>query len=144
MIIMADYYTVEPEVAGELGPGTVFDRSTQPVSVTQLEYIFGGWLGDSIVESTPCFLVTAQLGERLVAANLGGMELADVSVTVSPEGEELSTGTGELPEWRWLKITGVAGDDDFGMNDGMVLVVSARALDLLRESGLNHADVEEA
>lgn len=70
------YYTVEPEVAGELGPGTVFDRSTRPVTVTQLEYVFTNRLGDPIVESTPCFLVTEGLAERMQHSGLTGFALA--------------------------------------------------------------------
>lgn len=135
------FHTVEPEVAGELGPRTEYDRSTRPPGVTRLEYVFTGWLGDPLVESTPCFLVSETLGERLEAAGLVGFRLDDVVVSTSPEGDELIDR--ELPRWRWLRLTGSPGHDDFGVNDDVVLVVSSRALGLLRRAGLENADVDE-
>ena len=135
------FYTVEPEVAGELGPGTEFDRSVQPVAVTRLEYQFTNWLGDALLESTPCFIVTSELAQRIGEASLTGAAFGDVDVSVSPEGEELIRQP--LPEWRWLKPVGKAYKDDFGLGDDLLLVVSERALGVLREVGLEHADVEE-
>ena len=136
------YYYVEPEVAGELGPGTVMDTTVHPPVVSRLEYRFTDWLGDSIVESFPCYLVTDELGKQIQQAELGGVAVDDVEVTLSPEAEELLDQP--LPAWKWLKITGQAFQADFGMADDNRLVVSDRALDVLRQSRLENADVEEA
>jgi hypothetical protein len=135
------FYTVEPEVAGELGPGTEFDRSVQPVAVTRMEYQFTNWLGDALLESTPCFIVTEELAQRIGEASLTGAMFGDVEVSVSPEGEELIQQP--LPKWRRLKPVGKAYEDDFGLDDDLLLAVSERALSVLREAGLRHADVEE-
>jgi hypothetical protein len=136
------FYTVEPEVAGELGPDTEFDRSAQPPVVTRLEYQFTTWLGDALLESTPCFIVTEELAQRIGEASLTGVAFSDVHVSVSSEGEELIRQP--LPKWRWLKPVGKPHEDDFGLGDDLLLVVSERALGVLRDAGLDHADVEPA
>lgn len=134
------YYAVEPEVAGELGPGTEFDRSTRPHAVTRVEYRFTGWLGDALVESTPCFIVTDALAKRIARERLTGATFADVTTTLSPEAEELIDAP--LPGWRRLKITGRPNHSDIALDDDLVLVVSDRALVVLREFGLANAVVE--
>lgn len=137
------FFRIEPEVAGGMGPNTELDRSTHPPLVTKLHYVFEGWLGDALLETFPCFLVTADLGRRLEEAGLSGFELADVEIGRSPEFEEMSPGR-VLPEFRWLRLRGVAGQDDFAANPGGRLVVSRRALDVLQASALKHADIEPA
>ncbi|MGH7868849.1 MAG: hypothetical protein ACREP9_14760 [Candidatus Dormibacteraceae bacterium] len=136
-----DYFIVEPEVAGELGPGTVFDRTSLTVKVIRLEYQFFGWLGDSIVESTPCFIVTETLATAIVAAGLTGAEFDEVKVSVSPEGEELIEQP--LPRWKWLQLTGRACQNDLGLSDDSRLVVSERALVVLRQHEFTDAEVIE-
>lgn len=55
---MAKYYVVEPEVAGGFGINTVFTRTEgKPMVVHKLHYEFDGWLGDSLLETTPCYIV---------------------------------------------------------------------------------------
>lgn len=52
-----------------------------------------------------------------------------------------------LPELNWLKITGKAGIDDFGLTplDAPVdLVVSGRALDLLQTFQLQECEIIES
>ncbi|MEM6568382.1 MAG: hypothetical protein AAF957_08220 [Planctomycetota bacterium] len=44
------FHTLEPEVAGDLGPRTVADTSTHPPAVSRLHYEFAGWLADSLLE----------------------------------------------------------------------------------------------
>jgi hypothetical protein len=83
------YYTLEPEVAGGLGDGTVIDTTVHPPHVERLHYEFEDWLGDDLVESFPCFLVSKPLAARLTAAGLGTFQLKDVAVTMTPEAEEL-------------------------------------------------------
>jgi hypothetical protein len=47
----------------------------------------------------------------------------------------------QLPEFVWLKIKGKAGTDDFGIERMGRLVVSAKALTVLRSFNLNYCDV---
>jgi hypothetical protein len=137
------YFALTPDVAGGLGKHTELDRSTHPPAVHRLHIVFSDWLGDDLLADFPCFLVTEKLGERLLQEQLTGFELADVEVELSPEAEELLEGQ-ELPEFRWLKVPGRAGSEDFGLvpRDAS-LVVSDRALAVLREGSLNYCDIED-
>ncbi|MFF2553458.1 hypothetical protein ACFVUS_20840 [Nocardia sp. NPDC058058] len=133
------FHLVEPEVAGGHGRGTRYDRSTVPVTVTALEYRFDGWLGDALLESTPCFIVTEDLARSIERLELTGVHFDTVSVSISSKGREFMDT--ELPTWKWLKLTGRAGESDFALNDELCLVVSDRALKLLQEAGIHYADV---
>jgi hypothetical protein len=138
---MAHYY-VEPEVAGELGPNSVVDTSVHPPAVSHLEYRFTDWLGDSVLETFPCYIVTDELAKNIAEQGLSGVTFADVEVTLSPEAEELLNV--QLPTWTWFKITGEPFNTDFGVSEDQRLVVSEKALEVLRQAGISHADVEEA
>lgn len=135
------FHTLEPEVAGDLGPRTVADTSTHPPAVSRLHYEFAGWLADSLLESFPCYVITADLGERARRAGLTGFTLDAVEISTTPEFEELDPAV-ELPPFLWLKVDGTAGTDDFAMSEDHCLVVSDRALRLLQEAQLEHCDVE--
>jgi hypothetical protein len=128
---------VEPEVAGGLGPSTVMDGG----AVTRLEYRFDGWLGDELLEVTPCFVVTERIAAELERAGLTGFVLAEVLITTSEVFRELYPGR-QLPPFRWLKIVG-GPSDDLARDHLGVLAVSRRALELLeRLKAIAHADIE--
>jgi hypothetical protein len=54
-----------PEVAAELGGNTVMDAFAHPPKVSRLHLRFMGWLGDDLLETFPCFLVTSRLAKAL-------------------------------------------------------------------------------
>ncbi|MBP1127131.1 MULTISPECIES: hypothetical protein [Pseudomonas] len=136
------YYYIEPEVAGGLGDSTVMDTSVHPPKVTALEYRFEGWLGDALLESFPCFIVSDSLAIAIGEYRLSGVFFEDVLITKSDEFEEINPDI-TLPKFVWLKIGGKAGLDDFGLADDYRLVVSVMALNLLRGFGIDNADLEE-
>ena len=136
------HFYVEPEVAGGLGENTVMDIGVHPPLVTKLHYEMDGWLGDVLLESFPCFIVTSLTRRRLQEAQLSGVSFDDVEVTRSSQFDDIYPGR-ELPEFAWLKPAGVAGEDDFGASPDSVLVVSERALGLLQEIGIPNASVKE-
>lgn len=135
------FFTLEPEVAGNLGPGTVMDTTTHPPTVERLNYEFEGWLGDELVESFPCYLVSDHLRRLIEAARPTGCAFADAEITTSDEFAERHPDI-VLPRFTWLRVTGRAGRDDFGLSAGHRLVVSARLLEAMRQSALEHCDVE--
>jgi hypothetical protein len=137
------YYLLEPEVAGALGDDSMIDDSVHPNVVSRLQYEIYGWLGDDIVESTPCFIVTERLSKLLAESNLSGFRLADVDITLNEQAEELEGGPIELPPFRWLQLVGRPKVDDFGPNEQGSLVASEDALALLRQVNLNHCDIKE-
>jgi hypothetical protein len=136
------FYFIEPEVAGGMGDRTVMDTSCHPPIVSKLEYKFEGWLGDELLESFPCFILTEALSALVANANLSGFTLGSVHLCTSDEFDEAFPNK-LLPKFLWLKVEGRAGVDDFGLADDHRLVVSATALDILRAAQLDNADIEE-
>ena len=132
------YYLVEPEVAGGIGTETVWDRSGAKPAVTKLHYQFDGWLGDQLLESTPCYIVTESIMHGIIAADLSGAQFDVASISTSEQFRDLYPKR-QLPKFVWLKVVGVPGDDDFGVTPDLALVISERALQLLRQRGLSHA-----
>ena len=130
---------LEPEVAGGWGDETVADTSVHPPIVTRLHYEFEDWLGDELLESFPCFIVSERVASALEASGLTGFALDEVKISTSPEFEDLHPDA-SIPRFRWLKVSGQPGVDDFGLAADFRLVVSAKGLGLLSRFALNHAD----
>ena len=76
-----NYFIMEPEVAGKLGPGTVMDRSNHPPEVYKLHYQFDDWLGDAVVESFPCFLIRKDAAAALLKINCTGFATDVAEIT---------------------------------------------------------------
>jgi len=136
------FFCVEPEVAGELGDNTKIDRSVHPPIVNRLHYELDGWLGDALLESFPCFVVTEHAKECIRNASFTGTSFDRVEITTSDQFRELYPAR-ELPAFAWFKVEGTPGQDDFGTTSDGRLIVSGRALDMLREIGIAHALITE-
>jgi hypothetical protein len=137
------FYILEPEVAGGWGVNTLFTRVPgKPVVVHKLHYHFDGWLGDNLLASCPCFIITHRLANAIEKAQLTGVDFGDVEVTTSEQFRELYPQR-ELPSFVWLKVFGKAAKDDFGLDDRGRLVASEKALHVLRGMTLEHCDVSE-
>lgn len=132
------YYQLEPEVAGGFGEHTVIDRAPGKMVVHKLHYEFDGWLGDELLESTPCFIVSERLAREIERAHLMGISFDKAEVTTSDQFTELYPNR-QIPEFIWLKVNGKAGRDDFGIAAGLQLVVSERAYDLLKAFSISNA-----
>ncbi len=135
------FYIIEPEVSGGLGPNTVGNTSFFPPRVSKLEYIFDDWLGDSIIESFPCFLIKENASKDLIKYNLTGFMIAPACISMSPSFHELNANL-DLPSFKWLKVHGIEGQDDFWIHKDNRLIVSHRALDILITHQLDHANIE--
>jgi hypothetical protein len=135
------FFVVEPEVAGGLGPHTVMDRSVHPPLVAHLHYVLDGWLGDQIVESFPCWIVTGVLADTIRRARLSGASFEPVEVSTSDEFDELYPGR-SLPKFERIVVIGLAESDDFGIGVDQRLVVSSAALGLLQRLGAANMSVE--
>jgi|ERR1051325_6709439 hypothetical protein len=137
------YYMLEPEVAGGFGPNAILDNpSARPPQVSHFHYEFDVWLGDPLLEAVACFIVTESLKQKIAALQPTGVAFGVVEVSKSGEFEDLYPDR-NLPKFAWLKVTGKAGEDDFGLSSNHCLVVSQRILDVLRDEGLSHCDVSE-
>ncbi|MED5526902.1 MAG: hypothetical protein VX447_19410 [Pseudomonadota bacterium] len=135
------YFYVEPEVSGGFGDNTVVDTSTHPPLVSKLHYQFDGWLGDDLLETFPCYVVSALLAKEIELAGLTGYTLGDLETSKSEQFKELYSGK-ELPTFYWLKIDGVAGKDDFGIAEDYRLTVSEKALKTLKKGKIDEAEIE--
>jgi len=137
------YLYIEPEVAGGWGKNTVFDRTPgRPTVVHKLHYEFDGWLGDELLESTPCFIVSERMAREVKKMHLTGVNFDDVEVTTSEQFQELYPNR-QLPKFVWLRVEGTAGQDDFAIAPDGRLVVSERALAVLRALGISQALITE-
>ena len=136
------HWKLEPEVAAELGDHSELDTSEHPPVVSRLHLRFTGWLGDDLIECFPCFVVTDALGRALDEAKLSGYRLASLEVTRGDEMAELQPEI-ELPEFKWLVLENAPGADlrtDAQHN----LVVTERAMKVLRRFRLDQCDIERA
>ena len=134
-------YVIEPEVAGGLGGNTVIDTSVHPPKIARLHYGFEGWLGDVLLESFPCFILTEGVVQELESMRATGFSVDNVEITKAKQFEDIYPNR-QLPEFRWLKVSGKPGVDDFGLADDFRLVVSERVLHLLELHGLENAIVD--
>ncbi len=127
-----------PEVAGGLGTKTRMAGGVHPPIVSRLHYEFDGWLGDVLLETFPCFIVTKDAKRKLQSIGATGIRFDEVEVTTSEMFRGLYPNR-QLPEFFWLQIQGKPGQDDFGIADDLRLVISERALEALRELGISNA-----
>ena len=136
------WFYVEPEVAGGLGVKTILERTVHPPIITKLHYEFDGWLGDELLTSFPCFIITENGKLKLQAAQLTGARFDRVEVTTSEQFQELYPGR-ELPRFVWLRVEGKPSVDDLGISPDGRLIVSEKTLETLRELSLTWAIVTE-
>jgi hypothetical protein len=134
---MSTFHILEPEVAGDLGDASVLDHSTQPFTVLKLEYRFNVWLGDDLLTTHPCFIVTQRLRDSLERIDGTGYHFDDMDISTVEEFDEINPGV-KLPRFYWMKVDGVPGVDDAGLTTKTVLVVSDRFLNVLRGLAMDH------
>ena len=136
-----EYFYINPDVAGGIGRGTIMDTSVHAPVVSKLIYQMEGWFGDVIITTFPCFLVVSEVKQALQNIGFSGASFAHVEITKSDDFLELQPNI-ELPQFVWLKVSGKAGHDDFGIARDLRLVISARVLDMLEAFGIPSATVE--
>ena len=134
------FFYIEPEVAGGIGPKSETYREGGKLVVTRLNYEFDGWLGDAVLESTPCFVASDDARQMIEKAALSGVAFGVVEITRSGIFDDLY-GARELPQFHWMIIDGQPNADDFGLAKDLRLVVSERALNVLKCAGVDHAEV---
>jgi hypothetical protein len=110
--------------------------------IHKLHYQLDGWLGDDLLESDSCYVITDRLAKALQGRGLSGYDLKDVEVSVSDQFNDCYPGR-ELPGFVWLDITGAAGVSDFGVGSDGRLIVSESALEALKHTQLDNCSVSE-
>lgn len=130
---------VEPEVAGGIGDKTVLDASFHPPVIHRLHYQFAGWLGDDILETFPCYIVTERLKQGIEGQALTGAIFDRVIISKTEAFNELDI---LLPEFHWLKVVGTPRKDDFGIAEDYRLLISDEAFSLLKNFNISNAILE--
>lgn len=136
------YSYIEPEVAGGLGEQTILHNNVFPPLVEKLHYEFDDWLGDDILESFPCFIVTDRLKTCIEKTGLTGMTFDKVVISKSEKFMDLHA-EWVLPTFHWAKISGTLMADDFAIANNFRLMVSEKAFRLLNTFKLTNAIVNE-
>ena len=143
-----NYYLLKPEVAGELGEGSelVYEGGSLK-EVTFLEYNFMGWLGDELLTTHPCFIVTESLQNDIMLYDLTGVTFRDIAMTFSDEFYELY-GDKKLPRFVQI-ICNTSYEDnadnlqyDFYYNKYKRMIVSEKALNVLKQHRMDMCNIE--
>lgn len=137
------YWVLEPEVAGGLGWDCIIDSKVHPPIVERLHYVFDDWLGDEILATFPCFIVTSNVRGIIESSGSSGAVFDFAKVSRSTLFRELNPRP-SLPQFWWLKIVGAAGSDDVGLSPNGRLVITDWLLMKLKAScQLDHCELEE-
>ena len=82
-------FVIEPEVAGEIGERTIYEnydaittKGERPI-ISHLHFVFMGWLGDDILEVTPCFLISEKLKQAIEKSELKGYKFQNIEISGS-------------------------------------------------------------
>lgn len=140
------FFSLGPEAAGELGSNTLGNTKERPHRIDRLHLELTFWPEDDLIDAYT-YVCSRHLAEALKNSELTGFTLDQIFEVSQGDQFEISANThkGEkLPEYVWLKVTGRAGVDDFGLVQGpcaLPLVVSQAALDLLMAFELKHCKI---
>ncbi len=150
-------YLLEPEVAGEFGEKTIIsnfeavrEKGQRPI-VVHLHYLLTGWLGDELLECTPCFIVTKELATDIEKSDLNGYTFENVDVSTSDEFNEMYPDR-SIPQFVRLIPKGtveVVDDDNYKNWSGndicltrkSYLVVSEAMFIILKRHHIDNCDV---
>lgn len=134
------YFEVNPEVPAELGDLTVMEnKDGARLIIHKLHLNFKGWLGGDLMETTPVFYITEKLKQGLIKHAFTGIQAFE---PVEYEIDDEYTGSVKPGVIYWLKINGKSMHDDFGIDEG-VLIVSEKALNFLKQYNLSDAEIVE-
>ncbi|RZM77785.1 hypothetical protein [Leptolyngbya iicbica] len=138
------YFSLDPECPGSLADDVDLDTSVHPplVESETLHIEFNTWMESALIEVFPCYCVTRELREAIEAMKFSGCSFAPAKVTKSETFNQFYPAGRHISEFTWLKVKGKTGVDDFGISKDHLLIVSERALSLIKEHGLYQCGVE--
>jgi hypothetical protein len=142
------FFAIAPEAAGDLGNNCKHgDLKERPVKIYQSDFEFQFWPHDDLLDGFYTYACTEEVASELSQTNFTGFELDNLNISFEErfhQWAELHKDE-KLPEFKWLKVTGRAGVDDFGELPGPVaksLVISERALHFLKKFKLAYCGIE--
>ena len=142
---MSMFYSLIPQTCGEFGRKTLYagELTDIPPVIYRLHAEFNIYPNDQLIAISNQFVCTANLAEKLqrTQPRLSGLQIHELNVTTTLDFRRNNSGK-ELSEMRWLKIVGKAGVEDFGMSADYKLVVSDKALSVIK-SEINNCEISE-
>ncbi len=157
---MATIYLLYPEVAGGLGSKTeILNRLELESGIEKvpkigcLEYVFDGWLGDSLLTAFPGFIVSESLANDMRSHRLTGFVIEEVDITKSNLFIELHSDK-QVPSFKRLMVKGsaISNDDqtvhgwskhDVCLNQHGDLMVTEQCMKILQKHQLEFCDITE-
>lgn len=143
-----NYYLLNPEVAGEIGNKSELVYEWGKIKdVIFLEYNFMGWQGDELLTTHPCFIVTESLQNDIISNELTGIKFKQIAMTFSDEFYDIY-GDMEVPKFVQIICDDLYEDNigsllnDFYFNKYKEIVVSERALNILKQHKLDMCIIE--
>lgn len=141
-----NFYKLYPEVAGSWGRNIAFDSSVHPPTLSKLHYEFDLRPSDELITSFASYIVTERLMNKLTEISASGCLFDDVETSKSEKFYESEKDLEahqelELPTFFWLRVTGKAGFDDFGMSYDYLLIVSQKVLGTLGEGSFDNCKI---
>lgn len=150
-----DYYIIEPEVAGGIGKNTIYEEceeSNRRYEIKHLHFVFEGWLGDQLLEVTPCFLVSEKIKNAIQKNMLTGCSFQDVEISCSEEFVELNYNKNIPLFYRMIPLNVFDEKEnyndnntifyDFMITENKSLVISEKAKKILEENkAIEHAEL---
>ncbi len=132
------FYTYQPDAAGSYGENTVFASQERPRKAIRLHYEFHLWPEEDMQCWLANYIGTSRLRQALQALSppVSGIGFDEVEISGDDEEfrrvERKGRSDATLGKWYWFKITGRAGQDDFGGGGPTQdLVISERVKELL-------------
>jgi hypothetical protein len=123
----------------------ILDSSVHPPMIGQVGLEIDFWPADDLFQVWPIFFVTERL-RSILKSKSKFAEKIEFSKTVSvKKGQNFVAlyPDSVLPDFYWkIDISGIPGVDDFGLWNRMCLVVSEKALKLLRNNHVTHAEAD--
>lgn len=136
---MKKFHFIEPEVIVGIGENTILDNNYNPPKVDQLNLEIEDWLGNDLMESYPCFIITESLKEGLEKSKFTGYDsIEEIEVKKAEYFENNYQLDKEVPKFYWLKVNGISSKDDFSISNDNALklhkiLISDAVLEFLRK-----------
>lgn len=143
------FYKLEPEIAGEIGDNSIIQYKNGKISkVKYLEFRFTDWLGDELISTHPCYIITENLKKEILLNKLKGIQFQDILISFSDDFFELNDSI-EIPNFVRIICENIyeeKNDDivqDFYVNKYKELIISENALNVFRNHTLNNCVIQE-
>ena len=127
-----NYYIIEPEVVGEIGEKTTYSnyneiihKKDRPI-ISHLHIIFDGWLGDELLEVTPCFMVSERLMNEMISLGFSGCKFESLEMSFSNLFYDLYPNRKVPIFYRLLPQKIISIEDDLNTNSTLEDVMMSR------------------